>query len=90
MTLTQQSINDRFRQLWETANSENGGHESKPSFVYFIYSVQGHGESFFSSTFQAPIIQLKCERGSRSVILYIPLEKGQFKPLSPDKQLRLE
>ena len=93
MALTQQSINDHFRQLWKTANkydNGNGEHESESSPMHFPVRIQGHREYSFTSTFLAPMVQLRCEGGSRSVTLYITLEKGQFKPSSPEGQLQPE
>ena len=93
MALTQRSINNHFRQLWETANKryiENGVYECESSLAYFTYHDQELGESFFTSTFLEPKVQLNCEEGSKSVILYITLDEGQLKPLSPNRQLQPE
>ncbi|PAV23026.1 hypothetical protein PNOK_0009300 [Pyrrhoderma noxium] len=91
--LTQRSINNYFRQLWETANkryNEKKIYESESSLASFTHHNKELGESFFTSTFLEPKVQLNCEEGSKSVILYITLDEGQLKPLDLNRNLQPE
>ncbi|KAI5120808.1 hypothetical protein M0805_003206 [Coniferiporia weirii] len=99
--MTQGSINAHFKALWDLARrrselsatfkpSESPDLETVTCLAEFSVTHVDSDEAFFSSSFDAPKVQLVCKEGSYSVILYLHLADGYLKTLGPEKSLQPE